>query len=316
MTLLSFVIPCYRSEKTIEKVTAEIIETVNTKPEYDYEIILVNDNSPDGVLNVIKKLASENSRIKVIDFMQNFGKDAAVLAGLSAAKGKIAVTMDDDYQCPASEVFNLIAPVESGEYDVSAAKYEVKMESLFKRFCSEMYRLCAQSMLGQPKDIRIDNFIAISEKVYKEMLCYKNPYPFLDGLIMRVTKRIALVDMKERKRGDDNSTGFTFAKSMKMFMDGLTAFSIKPLRIASIVGFVTAIVGFIYLLITVIHFFTAEVAVGFSSLMSVLLFVGGMLMMMIGMMGEYIGRIYICINQSPQYVVRQTINIDASEEDN
>lgn len=310
MTLLSFVIPCYRSEKTIKKVTDEIINTMNTNSEYDYEIILVNDNSPDGVLKVLKELAAENKKIKVVDFMQNFGKDAAVLAGLSVARGQIAVTMDDDFQCPAKEVFNLIAPVESGEYDVSAAKYEVKMESLFKRFCSEVYRLCAQSMLGQPKDIRIDNFIALSEKVYREMLCYKNPYPFLDGLIMRVTKRIALVDMKERKRGDDNSTGFTFAKSMKMFMDGLTAFSIKPLRFASIIGFATAIIGFVFLIITVIHYFTSEVAVGFSSLMSVLLFVGGMLMMMIGMMGEYIGRIYICINQSPQYVIRETINIE------
>lgn len=314
MTLLSFVIPCYRSEKTIKKVTDEIINTMNTNSEYDYEIILVNDNSPDGVWRVLKELAAENKKIKVVDFMQNFGKDAAVLAGLSVAKGQIAVTMDDDFQCPAKEVFNLIAPVESGEFDVSAAKYEVKMESLFKRFCSEMYRLCAQSMLGQPKDIRIDNFIALSEKVYKEMLSYKNPYPFLDGLIMRVTKRIALVDMKERKRGDDNSTGFTFAKSMKMFMDGLTAFSIKPLRFASIIGFGTAIIGFVYLVITIVHYFTAEVAVGFSSLMSVLLFVGGMLMMMIGMMGEYIGRIYICINQSPQYVIRQTINLDNRED--
>lgn len=310
MSLISFVIPCYRSEKTIKKVTDEIINTMNTNSEYDYEIILVNDNSPDGVLKVLKELAAENKKIKVVDFMQNFGKDAAVLAGLSVARGQIAVTMDDDFQCPAKEVFNLIAPVESGEYDVSAAKYEVKMESLFKRFCSEVYRLCAQSMLGQPKDIRIDNFIALSEKVYREMLCYKNPYPFLDGLIMRVTKRIALVDMKERKRGDDNSTGFTFAKSMKMFMDGLTAFSIKPLRFASIIGFATAIIGFVFLIITVIHYFTSEVAVGFSSLMSVLLFVGGMLMMMIGMMGEYIGRIYICINQSPQYVIRETINIE------
>lgn len=314
MILLSFIIPCYRSEKTIEKVTAEIIETITSRSEYDYEIILVNDNSPDGVLEVIKSLAEGNKKIKAVDFMQNFGKDAAIMAGLSMAKGDIAITMDDDFQCPANEVFNLIAPIESGESDVSTAKYAVKMESFFKRFCSEMYRICAQSMLGQPKNIRLENYIALSKKVYSEILCYKNPYPFLDGLIMRVTKRISLVEMEERNRGDENSTGFTFAKSMKMFMDGLTAFSIKPLRIASIVGFVTAIIGFVFTVVTVINYFVTEVAVGFSSLMSVLLFIGGMLMMMIGMMGEYIGRIYICINQSPQYIIRQTFNLDNAKD--
>lgn len=313
MKLISFVIPCYRSEKTIKMVAQEIVETVSAKPEYDYEIITVNDCSPDNVLSVLKRLASENSKFKVIDLMQNGGKEAAVMAGLSVANGDFAITMDDDFQHPATEVWRLIEPIESGEYDVGTAYYDVKKESWLKRTCSDIYGFFSHTMLGQPKDIRLDSFMALSRKVYLEMLNYKNPYPFLDGLVLRVTKSIAMVKVEGRNRGDDNDSGYTFIKSFKLFMDGMTAFSIKPLRVASFVGFATAVVGFVFLIITVIHYYTDEVAVGFSSLMSVLLFIGGMLMMMIGLVGEYIGRIYICINQSPQYVIRDTININTDK---
>lgn len=326
---LSFVIPCYRSEKTIGKVIDEICSVMSKAPvkadkntedtakksndsEYDFEIICVNDCSPDNVIEVLKDISMTNKKLKVVDFMQNFGKDSALMAGLSFADGDIAVILDDDCQCPADEVFRLIEPIVSGEYDVSSASYKVKKESFFKRMCSEMYRICAQNMLGQPKGVRIENFIAISKAVYTEMLNYKNPYPFLDGLIMRVSRKIAMVPMEERNRGDDNSTGFTFIKSLRMFMDGLTAFSIMPLRIASIAGFITALAGIAYMIFTIVFYFVSSVKIseGYSSLLSVILFIGGMLMMMIGMMGEYIGRIYICINQSPQYVIRKTYNIE------
>lgn len=310
---ISFVISCYRSEKTIKKVIDEIIEVMNEKKEYVYEIITVNDCSPDAVLNTLISIAKVNQNIKVIDFMQNFGREAGLMAGLANAEGDIAVILDDDCQCPSKEVFRLIAPIESGEYDVSSALYKEKMESWFKRTCSEMYRICAQSMLGQPRGVRLENFIAISRSVYKKMLEYRNPFPFMDGLILRITKRIAMVPMEERSRGDDNSTGFTFFKSLKLFLDGLTAFSIKPLRVASVLGFITAVVGVAYLIFTIVYYFVSPdgIEAGYSSLMSVILFVGGIMMMMIGMMGEYIGRIYICINQSPQYVIRNTYNIDS-----
>lgn len=304
---LSFVIPCYRSEKTISMVIDEIEEVMEQKSEIAFEIIAVNDCSPDNVLDVLIHRASTDPKVKVIDFMQNFGKDAAIMAGLANVDGDIAIQLDDDYQCPAYEVWNLIEPIINGEADVSTAVYEKKMESWYKRAGSELYRICAHVMLGMPRGMRTENFYAISRSVYLEMLKYQNPYPFLDGLIFRVTKKIATVQMKERTRGDDNSTGFTLVKSIKMILDGLTAFSIMPLRIATFMGMGTAAAGLIYLLYTVFSyiFSTDYVVEGYSSLMSVLLFVGGMLMMMIGMLGEYIGRIYICLNQSPQYVIRK-----------
>lgn len=308
---LSYVIPCYRSEKTIRMVIDEIKETMKRDPSFDYEIVAVNDCSPDGVLDVLIELAKDNPSIKVIDFMQNFGKDSAVLAGLSIVDGEIAIILDDDYQCPTYEVYNLIKPIIDGDADVTTAKYNDKKESKFKCFGSELYRVCAQSMLGMPKGIRTENFYAISRPVYKKILDYKNPYPFLDGLILRITKRVSSVAMEERNRGDDNATGFNFTKSVKMLVDGLTAFSVKPLRIATVIGFFTALSGVIYLIITILRFFVVPggITEGYSSLLTVLLFIGGILMMMIGILGEYVGRIYICINQSPQYVIRNQYNI-------
>ena len=309
---LSFVIPCYRSEKTILKVIDEITSVIDEKNDVTYEIVCVNDCSPDNVINVLKDIANQNKNVKVIDFMRNFGKDSAIMAGLASIDGDIAVIMDDDYQCPAYEVWKLIEPIETESCDVTTALYDEKRESMLKRVGSDVQMICAQSMLGQPKGVRIENFIAMNKLVYREILNYKNSYPFLDGLIMRVSKRIVSVPMSERNRGDDNKTGFTFIKSLKMFADGLTAFSVKPLRVATIMGFITACIGMIYLIFTVLFYFFGHeyVAEGYSSLMSVILFVGGMLMMMIGMVGEYVGRIYICINQSPQYVIRQRINFD------
>lgn len=312
---LSFVIPCYRSEKIIEMVINEITDVLSQKPECDYEIIAVNDCSPDNVYSVLKSIAEKNAKVKVIDFMQNRGKDVAVMAGLSFAKGDIAIFLDDDGQCPAKETWNLIRPIESGEYEVSAAIYDEKKEKLSKRFFSDIYQYFARTMLGQPKDVRFDNFTAVSKKVYEEMLNYKNPYPFLDGLILRVTKNVALVKMEERGRQDNNGSGYTFSKSLKMFMDGLTSFSIKPLQVASILGFISSMCGILYLIYTLIHYFVASEPVneGYSSLLAVNLFIGGMIMMLLGLMGEYLGRIYICINQSPQFVIRETINAEKEE---
>lgn len=312
---ISFVIPCYRSELTIEKVINEILDVVSQRADCDCEIICVNDCSPDNVLRVLMKLAQSNPKIKVIDFMCNCGRETAVLAGLAAACGEIAIAMDDDMQCPTQEMWRLIAPVESGEYDVSTAQYAVKKESAFKRFCSDVNKWCAHLMLNQPKELRFENFTAISRRVYTEMVRYKNPYPFTDGLILRVTKRIASVPMEERGRGDDRPSGFTFAKSLAMFADGYTAFSVVPLRIATILGGFTALAGLVYMLVTIGIYFISdgERVLGYSSLMTVLLFVSGVLMMMLGLIGEYIGRIYICINQSPQYVIRNTVNIEQRE---
>ncbi len=309
-TLLSFVIPCYRSEKTIEKVTKEIIETVSQRHGYDYEIICVNDSSPDNVYSVLKRLAADNPKIKLVDFSRNMGKHSAVLAGLYFARGEYIVNLDDDGQCPAYELWRLLEPVEKGGYDFSTAKYKVKKQSAFKNFGSNVNLFMASVMLEKPRTLRFENFCIMKRYIAEEMIKYDKPYPYLEGLIYRVTHNIAEVEMEERGRADDNATGFTLAKSLSLWFNGFTAFSVKPLRISAVLGLGFAAVGVIAgIAIVIKKLMNPETMMGWTSLMALQLFVGGVTLMILGLIGEYVGRIYICLNNTPQYVIRETVNI-------
>lgn len=308
--LLSFVIPCYRSEQTIGKVIDEIIETVSGHSGYDYEIIAVNDCSPDRVYDRLAEIAAGNEKIKVINFAKNMGKHAAVLAGYAASKGKFVVNLDDDFQCPVYELWKLLEPVENDECDYATAKYFEKKQSVWKNFGSDVNLYMSEIMLKKPKGLRFENFSVMQKFVCDEMIQYKNPYPYLEGLVLRITGRIKTVPMEQRQRGDDNASGFTFKKSLALLMNGLTAFSVVPLRIASVIGMFFAAAGFIWGIYTVISKVTHPyVPAGYSSLAAILLFSSGLVMLMLGLIGEYIGRIYICMNDSPQYVIKDTINL-------
>ncbi len=310
MKLLSFIIPCYRSENTIEKVIYEIISTVAEKEEYDYEIIAVNDYSPDKVYEVLSKLASDNNRIKVVNFARNMGKHAAVMAGFSVANGDIVINLDDDYQCPTYNLWRLISPIEEDKCDVSTAKYQIKKEVWYKRLGSNVNLFMTDILLDKPFGIRMENFNAMKKFVCEEIIKYKHPYPYIEGLIFRVTNRVLEVPMEERDRGDDKRSGFTLKKSISLILNGFTAFSVKPLRVASICGLLFSVFGFSYGLFTIIQkILNPKVLLGYSSLMVVLLVSMGLIMMMLGLIGEYIGRVYICINAAPQYVIKNTINI-------
>lgn len=308
--LLSFVIPCYRSEKTIELVVNEIISVVGEREEYDYEIIAVNDSSPDGVYTVLCGLAESNNKIKVVNLTKNMGKSSAMLAGYAFAKGDYIVNLDDDYQCPVNELWRLLSPLEEEDYDCSTANYKEKKESLFKRIGSDINLKMSEIMLEKPKGCRFENFSIMKRYVCEEIIQYKNPYPYIEGLVFRITNKVAYVPMEERNRADDKASGFVFSKSLSLFINGFTAFSVKPLRVATFIGLLFSMVGVLWGIYIVIRkLIHPEILMGYSSLSSILLVSTGMIMFMLGIVGEYIGRIYICINDSPQYVIRNTINI-------
>lgn len=310
MKKLSFVIPCYGSENTIEFVVDEIIKTVSQRPEYDYEIIAVNDASPDNVLEVLKGIAQSNKRVKVIDLARNFGKHSAVMAGFSRISGDYIVCLDDDGQCPMDRLWDLLEPIFSEKADYTMAKYQEKKQSAFKNFGSTINSYMSYILINKPKTLNFTNFKAMKRYVADEMLKYENPYPYLEGLTLRTTKNIVTVDMEERERIAGQGH-FTFKKSLSLWLNGFTAFSVKPLRIATVLGLVCALVGFIFGLIVIIRkILKPVIAMGYSSMMAVMLFVGGIIMVMLGLIGEYIGRIYISINNSPQYVIRDKINIE------
>ena len=301
---LSFVIPCYRSEKTIEVVVAEIEERMKERPELEYEVILVNDCSPDGVWGVIKKLANDKLFVTGINLAKNFGQHSALMAGYAYCTGDYVVSLDDDGQIPLESLFSLYDKLEEG-YDVVYAYYEERKRTLFRKFGTWVANKMGEIMLGQPKGIVGSSFYIARKFVIEEMIKYDNAYPYLWGLVLRTTRNIACVKTIHRERIEGKS-GYSFGKLLSLWINGFTAFSVKPLEWGTYMGVVLAIVGFVYAVITIVRkLLGANIMLGWSSTISILLIVGGMILVMLGLIGEYVGRIYICINNSPQYVIRE-----------
>ncbi|MCI9462549.1 MAG: glycosyltransferase family 2 protein [Lachnospiraceae bacterium] len=305
--LVSFVIPCYRSAQTIGKVVEEISVTLERSKQYRYEIILVNDASPDNTFEVIRSLCEKRKEICGVNLARNFGQHAALMAGFRYAHGDIIVCLDDDGQTPAEEVPKLLARLEEG-YDVVYARYEIKKHSAFRNFGSHVNEWMTRVMLGKPKELYLSSYFAVKRFIVDEMLRYTNPYPYVIGLVLRATKNITNVDVKHRER-QVGTSGYTIGKLLALWFNGFTAFSIKPLRVATAIGAFSAIAGFLYGIYTIVKkLVNPNVVIGFSSLMSAMVFIGGMVMLMLGIIGEYIGRIYISMNNSPQYVIRECID--------
>lgn len=314
-TKVSFVIPCYRSEKTITAVVQEIQDTMAELHSYTYDIFLVNDCSPDHTFQVIRRLCEEFDNITGISLAKNFGQHAALMAGLRKSDGDIVVCLDDDGQTPANEVGKLLNGIKRGS-DVVYAQYDQKKHSAFRNFGSWINDIMTRVMLGKPKELHVTSYFAVKRFVVESMLQYENCYPYVIGLVLRATKNISNVPVKHRSR-EIGSSGYTMKKLFNLWFNGFTAFSIIPLRIASAAGTVCAVGGFLYGIYTIIKkLLNPAVPMGFSAMMSAIVFIGGMLMLMLGLVGEYIGRIYISINHSPQYVVREEAGhrINAGEE--
>ena len=313
MKKVSFVIPCYRSEHTLPHVIAEIEEKMKTLTQYEYDIFLVNDCSPDNTMGVIRKLCEEHKNIKGISFARNFGQHSALMAGLRHSDGDYVVCLDDDGQTPADEVDKLLDKLEEG-YDAVYAKYEHKQHSTFRNLGSKVNELMLRVMLGKPADLYISSYFAVKRFVVEDMIRYENSYPYVIGLVLRATKSITNVVVQHRER-EEGTSGYTLKKLLSLWFNGFTAFSIKPLRIATIIGGSFAGVGFLYGLYTIIKsFVNPAVPLGFTSMMSAIVFFGGMIMVMLGLIGEYIGRIYISLNNSPQYVIRERLNMKEDNE--
>ena len=315
---LSFVIPCYRSFATIEDVCDEIISVVTTRKDYDYEIITINDCSPDNVMEKLTELAGANSKIKVIDLAKNMGKHCALMAGFRYASGDYVICGVESalYEAGAAvpSTFsrtrnkNIIIALDAG-HDVAMAQYGVKAQSKFKNFGSWMNSWMMETFLQKPSDFQFANFAAMKAFVIKEITKYNHPYAYINGLLLRTTKNMVNVPMQERER-TVGVGGYTLKKSLALWINGITAFSVAPLRFASYLGVGSAVLGVLMALYVIIRkIIHPEIFAGWTSIMACLLLLGGIILVVLGLIGEYIGRIYICINEAPQYVIRSTQNL-------
>ena len=305
MSKVSFVIPCYRSAKTIGGVVNEI-ESTMAQLSYEYEIVLVNDSSPDDTFAVISALAEADGHITAVDLAKNFGQHAALMCGIRHSSGDVLVCLDDDGQTPADEVGKLLEKIEAG-YDVVYASYDHKQHSGFRNFGSRVNAWMTEIMLGKPKELSLTSYFAAKRFIADEMLRYENCFPYVMGLVLRSTKNICNVPVNHRSR-EQGQSGYTLGKLLSLWMNGFTSFSIKPLRIATYFGALTAFAGFIYAIIIVIrHFAVGMAPLGWSSTTALLLLLGGVILLVLGLIGEYIGRIFMCVNSSPQYVERSVV---------
>ena len=305
MPKFSFVIPCYRSEKTITTVVDEIkSEMAAKRPGDTYEIVLVNDCSPDNVWSVIEGLAQKENNVIGINLAKNFGQHSALMAGYGKCSGEYVVSLDDDGQAPLDSLNDLITKLEEG-YDVVYAYYREVKQNLFRRFGSWMAGKMGEMMLEPPKDFKGSSFYIAHNFVIREMCKYNNPYPYLVGLVLRVTRKIAWVETNHRSRLEGTS-GYSFARLLGLWLNGFTAFSVKPLRASTLLGFFFAFLGFAFSIFVIVRRLLGITTVdGWSTIIALILIIGGCILMMLGLIGEYIGRIYICINDSPQYVIKQ-----------
>lgn len=312
MNKVSFVIPCYSSGHSIEAVVHELIAAMEELVEYKYEVIMVNDCSPDDTMDIIRGICIQHDNMKGIDLSKNFGQHGALMAGLNYVSGDIVVCLDDDGQTPASEVGKLLKKIGEG-YDVVYAEYNNKQHSGFRNLGSKINSLMTEYLLDKPRGLFVSSYFAVRRYIVDDVIQYQNAYPYVLGLVLRSTKNIANVEVKHRERIEGNS-GYTLKKLVGLWVNGFTSFSVKPLRFATIVGCFFAMIGFLFVIYLVVHklLHPGSVLMGWSSTMSVIMILGGLILLVLGMIGEYIGRIYICINKAPQYIIKEIVG-DKSE---
>jgi len=307
-TLLSFIIPCYCSALTIAGVVEELEHTVAGRAgEFDYEIILVNDGSPDHTAGTIEALCPAHPHIVFVNLSRNFGQHSALMAGFAQVRGKIVICLDDDGQTPADECFKLIDKVLEG-YDIVYAEYPERRQKVFRNLGSRFNAACNHYFYNQPKGLKVNSYFACQRFVVDSALQYPNPFPFITGLLFQSVSRYANVTVSHRPRMAGES-GYSLKKLIALWTNGVTAFSIKPLRMANYLGWSTAIFGILLAVVIIIRKLAdPSMQAGWASTIAGILAIGGVIIALIGIVGEYVGRIYLSINRCPQYVVRAVID--------
>lgn len=302
--LYSIVIPCYNSSHTIRKVVEMTSAELDRLGRSEYEFVLVDDFSPDGgkTINELISLANDYPFVKVIELAQNSGQHNAVMAGLNHASGDAVIAMDDDLQTHPSQLHILLDEFDKG-FDIVYGYYPEKKHSLFRNFGSYVNYLSVRILIGKPKDMKTSSFWIIRKFVRDYVIQYKSPYTHLQGLFLRTTRNISSVPIKhfEREHGKSN---YTFKKLLNLWSN-IMGYSVVPLRLAKYVGVLLSVGGLLGALIVLIKkLLVPTTALGWSSVMVAIFFFSGVIMLFLGILGEYIGRMFLGMNNQPQYVVR------------
>ncbi|NLF38895.1 glycosyltransferase family 2 protein [bacterium] len=302
-TAVSIVIPVYNSEKTIGPLVRDLAATLG--PLYRLEIVLVNDGSRDGSDRAcIEAYRAHPDIVRYYSLAKNVGEHNAVMAGLNHAHGRFVVIMDDDFQNPVSEVVKLVDYAAANDVDVVYTYYDRKRHAWWRNLGSRFNDKVANIMLGKPGDLYLSSFKLLDAFLVKEIIKYDLPFPYIDGLILRTTDRIGRVKVEHHERQEGRS-GYTLHKLVHLWMNMFTNFSILPLRAAMGFGFLFSAIGLVVGVQTVIEKMTnPDLPVGWAMVVVLLAVFSGVQLVAIGMIGEYLGRMFLSQNKKPQYTVR------------
>ena len=308
--MYSIVIPCYKSAGTIETVVSETAKEMDNMGRHEYEFILVNDCSPDGgaTIKKLREIATERNYVRVVDLARNSGQHNAMMAGLRAASGEVFISMDDDMQTRPSELHKMFRAFDEG-YDVVYGAYPEKKESMFRRFGSWVNKMCAVVFLGRPKELKTSSFWIIRKYVRDSIISYEGAHSYLLGLILRSTSSITQVEVEHFER-EIGASGYTLRTLLRLWSN-IIGFTVKPLRLAMQGGMLISTISVIFALgIFIRKLAHPSIDPGWSSIMVAIFFSLGVELFFIGMIGEYIGRTYMHINNEPQYIVKAKYNFD------
>lgn len=308
--LYSVIIPCYKSSQTIEHVVNMTRDEMVRLGRGNVEFVLVNDCSPDGGKTIAKlrEMAEKCKDVKVIDLAKNSGQHNALMAALRHADGDIIIGMDDDGQTHPSQLCKLFAALEEG-YDLVYGYYPDKKHNWFRNLGSRFNDLTVNAMIKKPKEVRTSSYFLVRKFVRDYSIQYEGSYTYLLGLFMRCTQNIKSVPIQhfEREAGE---SGYTLGQLIRLW-SSIIGFSVIPLRVASVAGFFFAGVGILAAIVVfIMKLVIPDMSMGWPSLMCAISFFFGLNFMFLGMIGEYLGRMFLGMNREPQYVIKATYNVE------
>ena len=304
---ISVVIPCYKSSQTIGKVVRMTAAELTRMGFDDYEFVLVDDCSPDGgaTAQTLKELSSELPYVKAVLLAKNAGQHNAIMAGLNYAEGDRIIGMDDDMQTHPSQLQYLFEEFDKG-FDIVYGYYPEKKHSGFRNLGSYINYLSVRVLIGKPKDLKTSSFWVIKKFVRDYVIQYKSPYSYMQGLFLRTTRNISSVPIQHFER-EVGQSGYTFRKLVQLWSN-IMGFSVVPLRLATYCGYAFSLIGIIGALVILIRkLLVPSMAVGWPSMMVAICFFSGINLLFMGLIGEYVGRMFLGMNRNPQYVIREIV---------
>jgi len=302
---LSIVIPVYNGAGSVGELVAALEEL---RIAGGHEIVLVNDGSPDDSLAVCRALV-EQARVPItlVDLSRNYGEHNAVMAGLRHARGAHIITMDDDLQNPPEEVERLLSFAQDSGHEVVYTYYDEKQHAAWRNLGSRFTNWVAGFVLDKPKGFYLSSFRCISAFVAGEITRYEGPFPYVDGLILQVTQDIDRLLVRHLPRAEGRSN-YTMRRLLRLWLSMFVNFSVMPLRLSTLTGFALSLIGAVGSIVAITEALFFSPPAGWASLMAAVLLLSGVQLVILGLIGEYLGRLYLTANRKPQSIVRSVMH--------